>query len=58
MPDDDPHPRARVCLLCTCGLPGSGKSTLARGIAERALASGDVSRVHVVTFDDVEPVRV
>ena len=54
MPDDDPHPRARVCLLCTCGLPGSGKSTLARGIAERALASGDVSRVHVVTFDDVE----
>ena len=54
MPDDDPPPRARVCLLCTCGLPGSGKSTLARGIAERALASGDVSRVHVVTFDDVE----
>ena len=54
MPDDDPHPRARVCLMCTCGLPGSGKSTLARGIAERALASGDVSRVHVVAFDEVE----
>ena len=28
-----PDGRARVCLLCTCGLPGAGKSALARRVA-------------------------
>ena len=49
-----PDGRARVCLLCTCGLPGAGKSTLARRIAARAVAAGDVARADVVSFDDVE----
>lgn len=49
-----PDERARVCLLCTCGLPGAGKSTLARRIAARAVAAGDVARADIVSFDDVE----
>ena len=49
-----PDGRARVRLLCTCGLPGAGKSTLARRIAARAVATGDVARADVVSFDDVE----
>lgn len=49
-----PDGRARVCLLCTCGLPGAGKSTLARRIAARAVAAGDVARADIVSFDDVE----
>ena len=59
MEDSRPSPsppdgRARVCLLCTCGLPGAGKSTLARRIAARAVAAGDVARADIVSFDEVE----
>ena len=51
-------PRARRCLLTTCGLPGAGKSTLVDELVEYLRAERDAGRsevdVTVVRFDDIE----
>ena len=57
-PADGAPPRARACLLSTCGLPGAGKSTLTRALAahlDRDGPGGSLGvRVTRVAFDDIE----
>ena len=57
-PANGAPPRARACLLSTCGLPGAGKSTLTCALAahlDRDGPGGSLGvRVTRVAFDDIE----